>query len=160
MTAAVVVFVLYLAVHVYTDVRSRRTDNRVNFLALAVLLVAAYPHLGRPLTVLLYCLVVGLFLERLGVWLPGDTRMFAVCGGYTALFGVPPALYAGFVMLGYVMISAVLLVCNRLMGLPSLLAVFHPGLRSEGVQFPGAVLMALSSLGVLAVWNLLILSGR
>ena len=152
MIKVIAVFLPYLAAHTYTDIKQRRTSNKVNLFALLVLLYLAYPNIVQLITVLLYCLATGLFLERLGVWMPGDTRMFAICGGYVSLLKVPAALYIGATMLVYTAIGAVLLARRKMLGRPNLLAVFQPALREEGVWFPGAVMITLSSLGVI-VWK-------
>ncbi|MCL6559952.1 MAG: hypothetical protein K6U74_14395 [Firmicutes bacterium] len=151
---AVAVLVVYLAVHTYQDHKSRKTSNKVNLLALVALACLAYPDIAKIATGLLFCLVVGLFFERLGVWLPGDTRMFAICGGYVSLFGAPVSVYVITTMLFYVIFSAFILAGKKMFYRPSLLALFQPAMR-KGVWFPGAALISVSSLGVIAwtLWN-------
>lgn len=145
-------FLAYLAIHSYTDIKEQRTSNKVNLIALIVLVVLSCPENIKPvITALLWCLVIGLILEKLGVWMPGDTRMFSICGGYTALLGVPVALYAAVVLIGYAVVGIFLLGVNKQLGMPNLLAVIHPVLRDKGVRFPGAPLLAASSLLSLGV---------
>lgn len=146
MTQIFYCFLPYLVFHTYTDFKDFKTYNKINLTALIALIYFSRGNYKLVITALLFSLVSGLYLERLGVWAPGDTRMFSICAGYVSLLGVPMGLYVGTTMVGYAITSIILLAAKKQLGIPNPMAILQPLLRDKGVHFPGAPLIAASSI--------------
>ncbi|WP_018086936.1 hypothetical protein [Desulfurispora thermophila] len=139
------VLIPYLLVHSYTDIKTARTSNIVNMMALLAMIYLGRNNLKPVMLALLFCLIVGLMLEKVKVWCPGDTRMFAIAGGYMTLLGVPLWVYLVSFFGCYLALSVLLLAANGQLKINNytLYSAFNPRLREKGIQFPGAPLISL-----------------
>lgn len=85
--------ILYNAVNVYTDTRSRKTKNlwHLGYLLAAVVLffsgmpLFSWVKVGTFMLTVVVWLIVGLFFELIRLFTPGDTKMLVVNGAWITL---------------------------------------------------------------------------
>lgn len=160
-------FIVYHIFNVYTDVKHRLTKNlwHLLFLIAGLLYYYGFAFKGewyRPLLAMIIALFIGLFLEKVRLSSPGDTKMFVV----TALILSMMLPYQGYVRIALAVVVFHLFLLslftygvlfkkigvkqtfkNQLMDFR---ALFTPGLPISRVRifdhFPGAVTIMGGSL--------------